>query len=118
MCTKEETGCLGFGEVDTTDGRLKKIWLGSTTFSGSTCDPLNNAKGKKGAIGALLRFLPDTTDPITGERLADITPGSLINGWYYGYSTWATDNPCASDEKLKPIGAAFSKAAKHIAAIE
>jgi len=98
---------------DSPDGLPSTIWLGRRSLDTATCNPANNNRGKAGALGAVLRFLPAETDAVTSERLTEKYPnGTLIGDYYYGYQGWTKNNPCASDDALENMDAAFAGAAK------
>lgn len=101
----------GFGRPST------RLWLGLRSFNTEKCNPENNNKGGRGAIGAYLRFTPDTKDEVTGRLLTEMLPnGTTIGDYYYAYQSWKRDNPCISGGQLENIDNAFALSAKNFIA--
>lgn len=104
---------IGKGSSDGPGGVPTTVWLGLSSFTGSTCNPANNDSGKDGALGAIYRIHPTETDPVTGQLLTQEYPnGTTIGGYYYAYKGFITNNPCASQTTLQPIDSAFIASAK------
>lgn len=92
-----------------------RMWLAIEALDGDKCDPNNNNRGGRGAIGAILRFPPDERDGITGELLVNMLPnGTEIGEYYYAYQSGARENPCATEVELKPFDLAFAHGARNI----
>ncbi len=92
-----------------------RLWLGIKSKSEAKCNPDNNNNGKRGALGALLRFPPDETDAVTGQPLTEEYPdGTTIGNYYYTYQSWKKDNPCAPEEILLSVDTALAAAARMI----
>lgn len=103
------------GSSEGLDSPPNKIWLGIKSKKGANCDPGNNERGQRGALGAIIRVLPTTTDPITGELLIEAYPeGTMLGDYYYMYQSWEKDNPCGSESTLQKTDSAFAAAAEVI----
>jgi hypothetical protein len=97
------------------DGLPSGVFLGLTSLSGKSCNPSNNNNGGRGAVGAILRFLPSETDAVTGQQLTQKYPnGTTIGSYYYGYQSGINNNPCAPASILHSTDTAFAVAAKGI----
>jgi hypothetical protein len=98
------------------DGLPSTAFLGVKSLSSTSCNPTNNTEGKKGAIGAILRVPSGQADLVTGQPIAQEYPnGITVNGYYYTYQSWTSNNPCASQNTLQPYDSAFATNTKSTA---
>lgn len=99
------------------DGSPSGVWLGLHSLTAPSCNPANNNEGATGAIGDILRVAEGATDPVSGARYSQKYPnGVTINGYYYGYQSWTSSNPCGSRAALAKYDSAFGAAARKITA--
>jgi hypothetical protein len=103
---------VGTSFSKSSDGLSSGIFLGLKSLTAPTCNPANNNVGSEGAIGAILRFLPTDTDAVTGQLLTTEYPnGVTIGKYYYGYQSWAKNNPCTQTSSVQAADTAFTAAA-------
>lgn len=101
--------------TDSPDGLPGAVFLSLRFLTEDKCDPNNNNQGGRGAIGAILRFLPNEKDFVTGELLIEEYPnGTQIGEYYYGFQSGKKDNPCATEDELGEIDTSFALSAKNI----
>jgi type II secretory pathway pseudopilin PulG len=103
------------------NGQPNTVWLGVKSLDGTgECAASNANKGGKPLAG-LVKVSTTDTDPVSGDSYKNKYPdGTVINNYYYGYTSRITNSPCTKEAtyqiQLREVNAALTTAAKNIVA--
>lgn len=98
------------------DGRPSAIALGLTSMSSSCGTISTTAPGYGNSLGAIIRALPNDTDPVSGQLYTQKYPGGVtVGGYYYAYLSRTNGRTCAAPSTLQSIDTAFAATTKGVA---